>query len=105
MDHSPKNNLSRDYVCPCGKTYLSYPAIFTHIKLKHGGKVVFKLYKAPGIIEKPKDRCRPRGRPSLSIKTSEKEDSKETESKRENDIYFNSPAKKNSHNKYFENFR
>ncbi len=26
---------SRDYICACGKTYLSYPALFTHIKQKH----------------------------------------------------------------------
>lgn len=29
----------RDYKCPCGKTYLSYAALFTHIKQKHDGKV------------------------------------------------------------------
>lgn len=32
--------LSRDYKCPCGKAYLSYPALFTHIKHKHDGKVI-----------------------------------------------------------------
>jgi hypothetical protein len=31
--------LERGYGCPCGKTYLSYPALFTHIKQKHDGKV------------------------------------------------------------------
>jgi hypothetical protein len=31
--------LARDYKCPCGKTYLSYAALFTHIKQKHQGKV------------------------------------------------------------------
>lgn len=30
---------SRDFKCPCGKTYLSYAALFTHIKQKHEGKV------------------------------------------------------------------
>lgn len=29
----------RDFGCPCGKTYLSYPALFTHVKQKHDGKV------------------------------------------------------------------
>lgn len=29
----------RAYGCPCGKTYLSYPALFTHVKQKHDGKV------------------------------------------------------------------
>lgn len=40
-DHSSNDNgifggvKSRDFKCPCGKTYLSYPALFTHIKQKH----------------------------------------------------------------------
>jgi len=29
----------RAYGCPCGKAYLSYPALFTHVKQKHDGKV------------------------------------------------------------------
>lgn len=34
----------RAFGCPCGKTYLSYPALFTHVKQKHDGKVrVFKF--------------------------------------------------------------
>jgi hypothetical protein len=34
-----KNERSgRDYICGCGKTYLSYPALYTHIKTKHGGQ-------------------------------------------------------------------
>lgn len=34
-----KNDCSgRDYRCGCGKTYLSYPALYTHIKTKHNGK-------------------------------------------------------------------
>ena len=28
-----------DFECSCGKAYRSYPALFTHIKNKHGGKV------------------------------------------------------------------
>lgn len=30
----------RDYKCGCGKMYLSYPALFGHIKQKHGGNKV-----------------------------------------------------------------
>lgn len=26
-----------NYVCGCGKAYLSYPALYTHIKTKHDG--------------------------------------------------------------------
>ena len=29
----------RSFICPCGKSYLSYPALFTHIKQKHNGNV------------------------------------------------------------------
>lgn len=32
-------DTKRQYGCPCGKTYLSYPALFTHVKQKHDGKV------------------------------------------------------------------
>ena len=42
MKGSSNNNssgASRDFKCPCGKSYLSYAAIFTHIKIKHNGKV------------------------------------------------------------------
>ncbi len=26
---------AREFGCPCGKSYLSYAALFTHIKQKH----------------------------------------------------------------------
>jgi hypothetical protein len=26
---------NRDYKCSCGKSYLSYPALYTHVKNKH----------------------------------------------------------------------
>jgi hypothetical protein len=28
----------RNYTCGCGKSYLSYPALYLHLKNKHGGK-------------------------------------------------------------------
>ena len=28
----------RNFKCGCGKDYLSYPALYTHIKQKHGGQ-------------------------------------------------------------------
>lgn len=43
--HGPQAQLSRDYKCPCGKTYLSYAALFTHIKQKHDGKVLLLLFR------------------------------------------------------------
>lgn len=30
----------RNYKCSCGLSYLSYPALYTHVKLKHSGKVI-----------------------------------------------------------------
>jgi hypothetical protein len=27
----------RNYTCVCGKSYLSYPALYTHVKTKHNG--------------------------------------------------------------------
>lgn len=29
---------NRNYTCGCGKSYLSYPALYTHLKQKHNGK-------------------------------------------------------------------
>ena len=31
----------RNFSCGCGKSYLSYPALYTHIKTKHNGKADF----------------------------------------------------------------
>ncbi len=48
----------RDYKCPCGKTYLSYAALFTHIKQKHDGVVSLSLYsllvKSPNLLPSTK---------------------------------------------------
>lgn len=38
-----KEEAERKFGCPCGKWYLSYPALFTHVKQKHEGKVNFQL--------------------------------------------------------------
>lgn len=34
---SKNDNQGRNFRCGCGKKYLSYPALYTHIKTKHGG--------------------------------------------------------------------
>ena len=31
--------LDAPFQCPCSKIYKSYPALYTHIKNKHSGKV------------------------------------------------------------------
>ena len=41
-EEDPCNLKSRDFICACGKNYLSYAALFTHIKQKHDGKVFIK---------------------------------------------------------------
>ena len=34
----PRNAAGeRNYVCGCSKSYLSYPALYTHVKNKHKG--------------------------------------------------------------------
>lgn len=50
-----QNNFS----CPCGKSYMSYPALHTHIKRKHDGK-------APGKVQVPKLTIK-RGRPAIEM--------------------------------------
>jgi CDGSH-type Zn-finger protein len=35
---SKKDKTGRNFICGCGKEYLSYPALYTHIKTKHDGK-------------------------------------------------------------------
>lgn len=44
----------RNYRCSCGLTYLSYPALYTHVKIKHKGKVLIINTQAPGVIQMPR---------------------------------------------------
>ncbi len=50
---------NRDYKCPCGKSYLSYPALYTHLKQKHGDEMEDYFKR----IEKPQTTTLERGRP------------------------------------------
>lgn len=34
---SKDDHTKRNYICGCGKKYLSYAALYTHTKVKHGG--------------------------------------------------------------------
>jgi len=34
---SKDDNYERNYICGCGKSYLSYAALYTHAKTKHQG--------------------------------------------------------------------
>ena len=54
---SKNDNSGRDYKCGCNKRYLSYPALYTHIKQKHNGRT------PPGTIIRDILTGRGRGRP------------------------------------------
>ena len=53
---SRKDEEGRDFQCGCGKRYLSYPALYTHIKTKHDGKQPEGTLKsgAPHITKRSK---------------------------------------------------
>lgn len=58
-----KNDVDgRNYVCKfCDKTYLSYPALYTHLKQKHS--------KGPdGEVRAPPTSGRGRGRPRKNVR-------------------------------------
>lgn len=44
--------IGRNYICGCGKSYLSYAALYTHTKTKHGG--VFP--SGTSTLKKPKSK-------------------------------------------------
>lgn len=48
----------RDFNCGCGKKYLSYPALYTHVKQKHNG------VSPSGTTEIEKKKC---GRPRKNL--------------------------------------
>lgn len=56
---SKNDSKGRDYTCGCGKTYLSYPALYTHIRTKHNGKIPDGT-NANQVQNKIKGRGRPR---------------------------------------------
>lgn len=43
-----KKDSKRDYHCGCGKSYLSNPALYTHVKTKHDGKLPDGSYNTVG---------------------------------------------------------
>lgn len=52
---------NKQFKCPCGKTYKSYPALHTHVRRKHNGE-------APGNIEIPNNNLTTRrGRPAVEM--------------------------------------
>ncbi|KAL4450783.1 hypothetical protein ABPG74_011625 [Tetrahymena malaccensis] len=63
---------NRNYICGCGKSYLSYPALYTHVKQKHDGK-------APSDTKKPEKSRGQRGRPTTTNQQIEGNDTYEHE--------------------------
>lgn len=43
----------RNFSCNCGKSYLSYPALYTHIKTKHQGKPEYTKLPFPRDEDTP----------------------------------------------------
>lgn len=58
MNEEQGNFKGREFICSCGKNYLSYAALFTHIKQKHDGKVLDSSSRrpAPSLDPDPKER-------------------------------------------------
>lgn len=58
---SKTDKVNRNFVCGCGKSYLSYPALYTHIKTKHDGS------NPQGTISNILCSSKKRGRPKKPI--------------------------------------
>lgn len=43
LSESDRGQSQKPFECSCGKGYKSYPALYTHIKNKHDGKVILSL--------------------------------------------------------------
>lgn len=59
MNEEINSMKGREFICSCGKNYLSYAALFTHIKQKHDGKVHQSICRHPapssGLVHKGKE--------------------------------------------------
>lgn len=65
---SKNDNKGRDFQCGCGKRYLSYPALYTHIKTKHNGET------QKGTNTSQFQTGRGRGRPRKIVVEAERKD-------------------------------
>ena len=64
---SKTDQIDRNFVCGCGKSYLSYPALYTHIKTKHDG--AYPEGTISHLSSSSKKRGRPRKSPEDEIDT------------------------------------
>jgi len=60
---SKHDYVNRTFQCGCGKSYLSYPALYTHVKNKHDGQ------QPEGTLIPEKRKSRGRGRPRKNSAT------------------------------------
>ena len=67
--------MNRNYTCGCGKSYLSYPALYTHLKQKHNGKQPFGTILPSSL----------RGRKPKNVKEESNSSTKENEEGERND--------------------
>lgn len=67
MDHLTQSDKSRSFVCSCGKDYLSYPALFTHIKQKHDGKVYVHSCRLQDLLKGPDLTAREEGQEKMHL--------------------------------------
>ena len=58
---SKTDSTNRTFGCGCGKSYLSYPALYTHIKTKHDG------FNPQGTTASSMSTCKKRGRPKKPL--------------------------------------
>jgi hypothetical protein len=58
---SKTDSNNRNFVCGCGKSYLSYPALYTHIKTKHDG------FNPHGTTASSMSSSKKRGRPKKPL--------------------------------------
>ena len=94
---SKNESYGRDYVCGCGKNYLSYPALYTHIKTKHDGKI------PEGTRANQVQNNKGRGRPRKNLLLSDEFNKKQYKDKNINNTDFQNNLIKDMISKSFKN--
>lgn len=76
---SKKDNLDRDFLCGCGKQYLSYPALYTHIKTKHNGVEPSGTIKPNLVKSKARPSISEVSKPTSKLRTGKQKSDREIE--------------------------
>ena len=64
---SRKDEEGRDFQCGCGKRYLSYPALYTHVKTKHCGVQPSGTQKTGIVVKKSRGKADEEASRSISL--------------------------------------